>query len=311
MLPAGPFSLLLGSRAWAVSPLERVAAAWPSSGIDTSSRYYRADITITFLGISIFSRSDVGSGTVTVDRGNAAGNVRTVALRLAAGSLPERARGLNRLGYIQELVIERESSIIESAYFGFMTSSPEDSFTDARKALGPDSANAVVYTAVEGSSGKGVSSYRLYQMVLPGTWNYSRCDDVVRRVRDSLTHRQVQPAAAESTPSAQPSRTFLYAVREAMQSTGSRSRIPFVYNGKHYRLDVEKNYDSKTGERLAERRVVTSAANVLRLNGSIQNVGTGSKTPFRLWFAKDSDLPLRFEYRPRNYLNLAFEHAPV
>jgi hypothetical protein len=38
----------------------------------------------------------------------------------------------------------------------------------------------------------------------------------------------------------------------------------------------------------------------------------GSKTEFRLWFEQGSDsgLPIRFEYRARAFLHLAFEHDP-
>jgi hypothetical protein len=49
----------------------------------------------------------------------------------------------------------------------------------------------------------------------------------------------------------------------------------------------------------------------MRLNGSIQNLATRAKTPFRLWFEPGREMPLRFEYRAKSYLNLIFEYVPA
>jgi hypothetical protein len=311
MLPACFFSRASGTVPPPASPLERVAAAWPAVPSSKHVRKYRADILVTFLGLTVLSRADVGSGEVTIEEGVATGDTRTVGLRFAAGSVPDRARGLNRLGYIHELVIERKTDVVESAYFGFMTASPETSFNEARGALGPGGNEAVPYTAVEGSNRGGNCSYSLYRLLLPGSWNYSNCGDLIRQVRTSLTNRQIQVSKAESFTAVESPKTFLYAMRQAMRSDRGRSEFLFLYNGKHYKLDAEKSADNKTSQHLASKNVISSGVTLLRLNGSVLNQESGEKTPFRLWFEKDSDLPVRFEYKPRSYLNLAFEYVPA
>jgi hypothetical protein len=83
-------------------------------------RRYRANATITLLSIPLVSRADVGSGYTLIEQTSGpAGN--TVAIQFGAGSYPGRAHGLNRLGYIQEVLVEKSTgSLAECAYFAFM-----------------------------------------------------------------------------------------------------------------------------------------------------------------------------------------------
>ncbi len=222
-----------------------------------------------------------------------------VALTFQAGSLPDRARGLNRLGFIQEQVRQDEAGSLQSSYFGFITSSPEQSLNQAKAALGPPDKAAVPYTAVEGTATAAKAQYEMYQIDLPSEWNYTHCAEIVGQVREFLAKKTLKPARAETTGQVLSPRTFLFAVREAMRSKQQRIRSAFLYNGQGYRLDVTKSRDTSRG------------ANTFRLTGNIQNTNTGEKTPLRLWFEEGNDLPLRFEYKPRGYLNLSFERLPA
>ncbi|MDZ4798345.1 MAG: hypothetical protein SGI92_09295 [Bryobacteraceae bacterium] len=251
---------------------------------------YRADCQVSFLGVPVFARSNVGSASIEVRE-----TAGSIALTFQAGSLPERTRGLNRLGFIQELVTQKDGGL-QSTYFGFITSSPEKNLEQAKAALGPTEGGAVSYMAVEGSASKARSQYDLYQLELPSTWNYSRCTEVVGKVRDFLAKKTLKPARSEASSSVESPRTFLFAVREAMRSSDTKIKSAFLYNGQSFRLDVVKSRDNKPG-------------GAMRLNGNVQNVATGDKTPFRLWFHEGADLPTRFEYRPRGYLNLTFERT--
>lgn len=269
----------------AAPALNLFASAPPASAL------YRADCQVTFLGVPVFSRSNVGSARIEVHQ-----SADTVALTFHAGSLPERTRGLNRLGFIQELVRQMEDGKLQSSYFGFITSSPEQSLDQAKAALGnPAQGAAVPYMAVEGTANASKAQYELYQIELPSNWNYSRCTEIVGQVRDFLAKKTLKPARAEATSAVESPRTFLFAVREAMRSKQPRFQTAFLYNGKTYRLDVEKSPETKRGPKAQ------------RLNGNIQNAKTGEKTPFKLWFEEGNDLPLRFEYKARTYLSLAFE----
>src|SRR5215831_11921614 len=57
-----------------------------------------------------------------------------VGLRFAAGSWPERARGLNRFGVLEETVIER-GGVREIAFAGLITRSMEKTLEQARHAF--------------------------------------------------------------------------------------------------------------------------------------------------------------------------------
>lgn len=275
----------------------------PTSARSSTLRKYRVDATVTFLGIPIFSRSDVGSCDIAVER-----RENTVVLRFQAGSTPSRTRGLNRLGYIQEVVTEKGAEAAESTYFGFMTASGEESLDQAKAALGGNGKDAVVYTAVEGSATTRSTSYNLFSMKLPPSYDFTKCEEVVKRVRESIGRKEI-PATRQETASAETARTFLYAVRLAMVNGQSKTSVPFLYNGKRYKLDSESVEDRKMAQQFASRKLTGSPDRVLRLNGAIQNVATRDKTTFRLWYEQGSETPIRFEYKAKSYLNLAFEQA--
>jgi hypothetical protein len=74
---------------------------------------YRIDATIVVFGIPVYTRTGVGGGFARVEERD--GERR---LQFAAGSWPAQARGLNRLGFVEERASETGSS-----YFGFMTAS--------------------------------------------------------------------------------------------------------------------------------------------------------------------------------------------
>jgi hypothetical protein len=92
--------------------------------------------------------------------------------------------------------------------------------------------------------------------------------------------------------------------------SGTKTAEPFLYNGRRYRLHVQKSTDAKMERQFLSRKTTSAADRIIRINGTIQNVATGKRTSFRLWYEKERDLPLRFEYKPRSFLNLAFERLP-
>ena len=96
-------------------------------------RRYRADAVVTFLGVKIYSRAGVGSGhAFSEETQETASNVHRIGF--AGGSWPEKARGYNRLGFIQEQIVKRNTSVQKADYFGFMTSSPEEGLDEVKTA---------------------------------------------------------------------------------------------------------------------------------------------------------------------------------
>src|ERR1700728_202736 len=72
------------------------------------ARRYVANATITLFSVPLIARSCVGSGYAVVEEASNADG-RTLSMQFGAGSYPHNARGLNRLGFIQEAVVEEAS----------------------------------------------------------------------------------------------------------------------------------------------------------------------------------------------------------
>jgi hypothetical protein len=150
----GFWRLLAAGAAWVRWPGSRAHAdrlAWnvklaPDLNLE---RRYRADATVLLLGVPVLHRDAVGAGSV-IWREFDAGATRL--LEFNGFSSPERAAGLNRLGFIREL--RRTGHSDDCIYFGLMTASPEESSETARKAL-HSTAKEQAYTAIEGRIGAG------------------------------------------------------------------------------------------------------------------------------------------------------------
>src|SRR5271165_4023012 len=120
------------------------------------SRRYVASATITLFSIPLGTKNGVGSGYTLIEEARGPSG-KTVSIQFGAGSYPENARGLNRLGFIQEAVSEEPSGAMEEcAYLAFMTTSREKNLDQAKKALestpGSEttSGDMVPYTAAQG-----------------------------------------------------------------------------------------------------------------------------------------------------------------
>lgn len=276
------------------------------------SRSYKAAAYITVFSIPVLSRSDVGGGSAAIDETDI-DDQHTVRLQFVSGSLPARAHGLNRMGFIQEFVTERKSSIEEAVYFGFMTSSQEQTLTQAKAALAAKNKDMVSYTAAKGSATAANIRYNISHFLMPSSLGWTDSQELARQARQKISSSQSDPSKEIRVTSGAPQpRTFLYAVREAILNPRSRVQLDFIHNGKSYRLYTEKSNDLATGNELTERRLTSRADRIVKLTGKIQNIGSHEETTFKLWFdeASSNVLPLRFEFRPKSYLRLVFEADP-
>jgi hypothetical protein len=290
--------------------LARLAVA-PTPGASAQTCRYRADASVGMLGVSLASRSGVGAAVLSLqDVPDKLG--QAVLLRFSGGSFPERARGFNRLGFIEELVVERDSQPVESTYFGFITASEEESLQQARTAIARNGESELPYEASVASAGPSSAAYRKYLLSLPSSYSYTHCTSLITKVKETLSKGEIAPARAGNAaprPDHTP-RTFLYTVRAAMLETEPRFARTFLFNATPFRLDVTKEADRKAGAQLAAKGLTGSGDQIVRLTGSIRNLTSGRKTPFRLWYRAGSDIPLRFEYKARSFLGLVFEIEP-
>ncbi len=190
--------------------IDRLQSEHACSPARNAVRAYRADAVVTVFSVPVFSRAGVGSGVASFGEAMDGGR-RIVSVSFAGGSFPEHAHKINRLGYIQELVVENQNEPQEAAYFGFMTASPEESVAEAKKALASSGAS-VPYAAVEGVTSRGQHRNSKTRIFLPARYTFADW----RALRD-----RIRAAFYSSDPStteiAAPARTLLYSVAQAIR----------------------------------------------------------------------------------------------
>lgn len=272
---------------------------------------YRADAVVLLLSLPIFRRAGVGSGfasltEVTHD------DERYYSMRFAGASRPERAAGLNRVGAIREVVRERSATLTEAAYFGVLTSSPEETLEEGRRSLRKTGEKWNDYTAIDGRSRSGLTRSTVAHFRLPSS---GKADlGVIAEARANFQTSRPPwrenhwPGATERE--APP--TFLYALMRAVRLPGRTSESWYVYSERSYRLHLEKETDRQQGQRFAELGLTSRPERVLEVRGRIRPERGGNQTTFRLWIEDGlaTAIPLRIEFQPRPYLRLVFEADP-
>lgn len=273
------------------------------------ARGYRADAVITVLGVSLFSRAGVGAGFVTLQE-TASPDRRATLLQFGAGSIPARARGLNRLGFLEEAMVETPESF-QAAYFGFMTSSPEESFADARKAVdAPDAAGDPQYAVAEGSLSRTRMWSSVARLSAPASYGWGDCAPLIRKVRGAFRAARTD---RRELPLPEPN-TFLRSLLAAIRGPRREFACTYVYNAAQYRLQTRKTADPGAGRKLAARGLAQDAERVSAIRGEVRKLGTSRSTHFQLWVEDKpggSSLPLRIELQARSYLKLGFEQDPT
>lgn len=272
------------------------------------TRAYNIHAVVTAFSLPVVARAGVGGALIAVqETAQSAG--RTVLLQLAAGSFPERAQGLNRLGFLRELVQEEYGAPVEASYFGLMTVAEEANLDQATLAVQRAPAAWLPYALAWGAGIAGGFRCGSRRTVLPAvyTWlDYADLFDLVAAAED-----EAAGAATEISP-AEP-RTFLYCLWHALRDRRASLRHDFVHNSRRYVLTCQKSRDEKSAHEFAARGLIPLGGQVVRLNGSVQDEEGRGRSRFRLWFepAGAQCLPIRFEFRPRSFLRLVFEAAPM
>ena len=273
--------------------VRRLLATHPVTSVKRYVRPYQATATILVLGVPIFKRKDVGSGCASVETG-ASGNQTVTALQFAAGSKPERARGLNRLGLMREAVVEQDAHLLRTSYAGFMTSSPEKSLDQGRQALNA-AASEMPCLLGSGESGRGRTELSVRPFTSPCA---TRWTDAMA-ILNSIEKNSPESPARHATSSNGPSATFLYAVRRAALEDALSTRRQFCHNGKLHELITEKH-------------PAADSQPAMRMTGSIRDHSGAEIAQFSVWFdpADPSGIPNRIEFRARSFLRLTFESEP-
>ena len=291
--------------------VDRLLDEIPQSRANVCQRRYGAKATITLLSVPLVSRAGVGSGYIVIEQ---SAESHAVGIQFGAGSWPEAARGLNRLGFIQEGVVEdRAGQLLECAYFAFMTTSQEENLDQAKKALESSDGN-IPYVAAEGEGRPGRFASRLHRIGFPSRLTWRDCPVLVDKVRAAVSVEAPAQSIDKTLPAHQPApSTFLYAVWKAILDPNPTTTGSLIYNGKEFELRTAKEADAVASAHFAAKNLVREGARVTRLNATLREYATGRQTPFKVWYEAGSEHmpPLRFEYQAKSFLRLTFEYDPA
>jgi hypothetical protein len=237
---------------------------------------------------------------------------RTRRLGFGGGSWPDQAHGLNRLGYIHETVVESSGSLAESVYFGFMSTSKEERLEEARAAIAQAQQEAL-FSAIQGETRPGAFSARFTRFLSRDAVNWR----FWRKVADAAEKSFDGECLSKREERGKPGKpeivvpTLLYSLLRVRENGFAPTRTSFIYGGIQRSLETNSAQDAKMGEKLRQRGMVSNAKSVVHMTGTIRNLQTGNKTPFSVWWDRDSPsaLPVRIELVPKSFLRLAFEAA--
>jgi hypothetical protein len=264
-------------------------------------RSFRADATIYLFSIPVWRQSGVGSGFLALEERPAAQGTRFRA-EFAAGANPARAKGLRHVGWLTETAQQSGGALGEAEYFGFMTSFQAEGVDQARRVLSEADQGAVRFSASEGARTpqqcwSRTASFEAPPPVDPRSWG---------RLAERARHALGRTAAASADP--QPAGTLLHTLYRFAGETGSRSATDYLFNGRRYRVEMEKSGDPAAGRQLAARGLTAQADRVMKLSGRAWLPPGGSKIGFAVWYAAgEPQNVLRIEWQPRSFLRLHFE----
>jgi hypothetical protein len=252
----------------------------------------------------------VGSGYILIEESDG-----STTIELGAGSHPESARGLNRLGLIQENVLETApGEVSECSYFAFMTASKEKSLDEARKALdtkaGDDkSGETTPYTAAHAEEASGRCRSRVARLFFPSKMAWR---DIGKLTADARAAMALDTAPLNEIEVGDANAPFLYAVRRALLDPARHTRGALFFNSGVFLLETAKKADPDAGAHFAAKSLIPAHSVAMRLDAAITDRRTGVKTPFRVWYEQGCEEapPLRYEYQVRSFLRLTFEADP-
>ncbi len=261
-----------------------------------TSRTYRIDAVILFLGLTVYRRSGVGGGQASLEE-TGEGDALRRTLFFAGGSDPKRAHGLNRLGWIREVVAGAPTAPSEATYFGVLTSSPEESLEHARKSVEATPSGLSIFSAASGrnTAAHSRSAVTHFEHAAGAIWS----DRGLINHAQSTFHANVDwretswPDSPNHMWPNQVPPTFLLQLATLLKQRARRAVGRYVYNEQEFLLELNA---------AASR----DREGLLPVRGKIRNLRTGKENLFRVWLedAPDSVVPVRIEYQARSFLRL-------
>ena len=284
---------------------------------------YQVNATVLFplFSIPLAHRDDVGFASAAVqDFQNGPRQVRT--FELFSASVPERARGLNRTGFIREAVSMSRGGIRWTAHFGALSSNPETS----RQEVALDSDESLQsYTVLDGFTNRSHSSNTDAHLVLQGSWSsahhfHQTLIEVWRESEPEMEETRSHPQA--DVPSMEPlgflgilHHSLGIAARDVRRRSEPRKiRHPFAHKGQLMFLDlIDHRVDRRRQRLYVEQGLVASDAVVHRLDYRILDRRRDQVQRFTLWTELPAVptgrvsvpvFPIAFEFKAKSFLEL-------
>lgn len=291
---------------------------------------YRVDATVRLpllvAAIPIVSRDRVGVTTfrtrdVTTDRGN---GVR--AYELFAASFPERARGLNRLGFLREALVVDHAGVIETAQFGVISSEREDSMAKADRVLDND-AEELPYSVVDSLITADRVDSRVLQLLMSGQWDSAGgLYNYVRPQWDGQNATYTRNFRNDDRSGYQTPLAFLGGLQASLQAVANavaagedprrtQQYQPYINNSRLLRFELRRvDRDRKRAAEYARTGWLENPDALRRLEYRLRDARGKEVDRFTLWVelraSRPDDpippphLPVAYEYEPGSYLRL-------
>ena len=293
--------------------VDRLIEGLSPSGLHGSRRVYRADAVILVFSLSVYRHTGVGIGVTRIEE-SVEGNKRRTLFEFAAGSLPDRTRGLNRMGFLREVAIVEDTRLAETAYFGALVSGANDEDLEhARKSLDKPNRDEIVYKAIDGGSAAGLSRSAVTRFGFSSRYHWPQRDALAEAARSNFSPEQTEWRETKWAPAAEVPGSFLHALMTAAKLPQQHFEGSYVYGEKRYKMKLDKTRDEKATRDFAARGLIPGTTSVFEIRGKTTQESNGKQNTFQLWMEDTPEvtLPLRFEYQPRPFLRLAFEFDPI
>lgn len=244
--------------------------------------------TVLLASILLFTKSRVGGALLSIEE-NGTHECGAVALQFGAGTWPDRLKGFNRFGATQEIVRFDHGQLTESSYYGIMTAAREANLSQAEQAFRSSTPSITLSVGYGASTAAGCEA-KVEHKAVPSTYSWPDCP----RLMGELRGRRL----ANTTGTAGPMQrsvlpTFLYAVRNAILSGQTHTSTRYTHNGEIYSLTTERRPSNQSGEHVFTGRILDEKSH--------------RESEFRVWLDSAAQLPLRIEFRAKNYLKLTLE----
>ena len=299
---------------------------------------FRVDATVRLplliAKIPIVSRESVGVTTFTARYFTTDRRTGVRAYEFYAASFPDRARGLNRLGFLREAVVVARTGIIETAQFGVISSEREDSMAKVEEVLDND-AEVLPYSVIDTLITADAADSRVLQLLMSGQWDTAAgLYDEVRPQWDGEDPTYIRhlsnddPSSGYEAPLAFFSglQVSMQAVADAVAAGEDPRNMqryqPYVHNGRLLRFELRKiARDEKRAKEYARGGWLEHPEALRRLEYRLRDARGKEVDRFKLWVELRASspedpfprphLPVAYEYEPAGYLRLRAVRVPV